>query len=132
MRIGGNIPKPWFFPVPILSLGEYQEFQGRTFRLAPPLHVWISAATCAAQEAGIKPGAIIGGSMQKNVCMARWMAWKRLLDSNPRYSLAGLARVSGWHHTTIMYGMRRLAGEGPNYKRPKPMNDKKSSTNDIS
>lgn len=112
-QVAGNVPRPMCHPIEIISLSEFQKHQGKTFRLAPPNRVWIAAARQAAREAGVRPSLVLGDCRSRNACRARWVAWKRILDGNPRYSIAGLARVAGWDHSSILYAMRRLAGELP-------------------
>lgn len=70
---------------------------------------WIGAATQAALEAGIYPQWVLGTGSTRRVSRARWKAWKMLLDSNPDFTLAGVGRASGYDHTSVRYGLRRLA-----------------------
>lgn len=76
--------------------------------VTPSRTTWIATAATVAREEGIPVGAIVGGGQTKPVWRARWKAWKAVLDKNADYSVAGLARISGWHHTTILSGLRRL------------------------
>ena len=70
---------------------------------------WIGVARAVAQDAQIEPALILGGSKLKRPVRARWKAWRKLLADYPEYSIAGLARTSGYHHTTILSGLRRLS-----------------------
>lgn len=69
---------------------------------------WIAAATRAALAAGINPTHVMRGSCQRSHVRARWAAWKAILDQNPNYSIKGLSVVSGFDHSTLLHGMKRL------------------------
>lgn len=77
---------------------------------APTDGEWIGAAMAEGELAGVNYKRILGGDRQAPVALARWKAFKRILDEYPNYSVAGLARTSGYHHSTVMYGIRRLEG----------------------
>lgn len=70
---------------------------------------WIQAATTEAAQAGVRVGDVLAGDRRRGPCVARWRAWKRVLDSNPRYSVIGLARTSGFDHSTLISALRRLS-----------------------
>lgn len=80
----------------------------RKERHEPPDVVWIAAATEAAREGRLSPGKVLSGDKQPKYCEARWRAWKSVLAIDPVYSVGGLARVSGWNHTSILAGLKRL------------------------
>jgi hypothetical protein len=63
--------------------------------------------------------AVIGPIYKRKVCTARWKAWKDVLGQNPNYSIAGLGRVSGWNHASIIWGIRRLEGAPARARNPK-------------
>ena len=90
--------------IPVLSLSE---------ATAPTQGEWIGVVNECAAAAGIEPSAILGGSRHRPVGRARWQAFKTLLDRYPNYSIAGLARTSGFHHSSILYGLSRFAGTTP-------------------
>jgi len=75
----------------------------------PSIGEWTGAAIQEAQDAGLPPGAILGWKTRKAVCRARWKAWRRVLALSPEYSVKGLSRTCGWHHSTILSGLKRLA-----------------------
>lgn len=120
LAIATNVERPMCHLIEILSLSEFQKHQGRTFRLAPPNRIWIAAARQAAQEANVPLKHVLGGSKSTKAATARWKAWASLIEANPRYSIAGIARVSGWHHASVLYAMRRLKGEAPESARRAP------------
>lgn len=77
----------------------------------PPRVAWIKAATIAARNAGLSYDEVIGGRTHA-AAQARWEAYAAILEKYPRVSLAGLGRVSGYHHATIMHGLLRRRGAG--------------------
>lgn len=74
----------------------------------PTSDEWIQAASVEAAQAGVRVGDVLAGDRRPGPCVARWRAWKRVLDSNPRYSIIGVARISGFDHSTIIVSQRRL------------------------
>lgn len=76
----------------------------------PSLAEWRLAALARAKEAKLPVSAILGTNRTKIASTARWKAFKDLLDSNPEYSIKGVADVTGWDHTLLLYAMKRLAG----------------------
>lgn len=76
----------------------------------PPQEIWTAAATQAATEAGVPLAQVVGPFKNRKAATARWRAWKHVLDQNPQYSIAGLGRASGWDHSSIIWGLRRLGG----------------------
>lgn len=74
----------------------------------PPASEWIRVATQCAILAGACPKRVISGERTGALSRVRWRAFRHLLDSNPNWSAAGLGRVSGFDHTSILRGMRRL------------------------
>lgn len=100
----------------------------RRLRFEPSFEEWHRAALDEARKAKVPLRLVISGNKlpavpveygriceeQRRACLerqkaivARWKAWRRLKD-NPRYSLAGIGRATGWHHTSIMHGLDRL------------------------
>lgn len=80
----------------------------RIERTEPSTEAWMAAATLAANEAGVRPSELVGPSKRKSLGPPRWRAWRSVLDSYPHVSIAGLSRVSGFHHVSIIYGLGRL------------------------
>lgn len=74
----------------------------------PPAEEWIRLATESAKEHGVHPDHVLSGKPSRRASWARWKAWQRILDSNPRYSIAGVGRVSGHCHSTIIKGLRQV------------------------
>lgn len=71
---------------------------------------WIAAATEQAKLAEIHPSLLLGGCRKHKVARARWAAFKQVLDNNPRLSIKRLAETSGFDHTSILHGLKRLSG----------------------
>ena len=69
---------------------------------------WLGAATRAALASGINVKHVLSGSRQRAHVRARWRAWKALLDGNPQFSMKGVAAISGFDHTSVMNGLKRL------------------------
>ena len=77
-------------------------------RICVPGSLWVRIATQEAFKAGVKPSLVLGTSYQKPVREARWKAWRRILESNPKFSVKSLASVCGYHHTTIATAIQRM------------------------
>lgn len=71
---------------------------------------WVATATRKAQEARIPASHVLGGAKHRKAVKARWEAWRDILDGNRDYSINGVATVSGFDHTSILHGMKRLGG----------------------
>lgn len=76
---------------------------------------WIGVVQSVSEATGIAIGPILSGSRLRKVTHARWLAFKTILEAHPEYTIAGLARTSGFHHSSIMHGLSRLAGALPNH-----------------
>lgn len=48
------------------------------------------------------------GSRRLSVSVARWRAFQTILRDHPEVSIAGLSRVAGFHHSSILHGLARL------------------------
>ncbi len=81
--------------------------------ITPSKATWLAAASIAASEAGAGLVGVLAGSKLPKDIKARWAAFKIVLDANPAYSKIGLARTSGFHHSSIIYALRRLDGRSP-------------------
>lgn len=78
-----------------------------------PPSLWTRVALQEAALAGVSLAKVTSGSLDERAVWARRKAWKRILDANQGtagISTASLAKVSGFSHTTILWGLRRLAG----------------------
>lgn len=73
-----------------------------------PAELWQASALREAVRARIPLEAVTGRALEWGAVLARWRAWKRVLDADPDYSVLSLAKVSGFDHTTILYAMKRL------------------------
>lgn len=89
-------------------LEAYQ--RARYGAVEPPKWLWIAVATDEAFKAGLDPEDIIDGYKGHKAARCRWRAWRRLLDMPEGYTVSGVGRITGWSHTDILYGMRRLRG----------------------
>lgn len=78
--------------------------------LSPSKDEWVQIASQKAREARIRPSDVLAGCRYPAAVRARWEAWDEVLGLNPHYSIAGVARVSGFDHTTILNGLSRLRG----------------------
>jgi hypothetical protein len=80
----------------------------------PDDFAWIMAAYKCARDFGVQPSLVIGDHWtrhDRNLIRARWTAWQLVLDTFPHVSAAGLGRVSGFDHTTILRAMEILRSE---------------------
>lgn len=84
-----------------LASGKYAQ------RYEPSKQEWIAAATLAAQEGRVSPSDVMAGVIRPNITAARWRAWKALLEANPKLSVAGVARVSGFDHSSLLHSFRK-------------------------
>ena len=73
----------------------------------PPEHEWLATASQIAQEANIRPASVVGWDMSRQASQARWKAWAAMLQSG-KYTIAGIARTSGVHHTSILHAMKKM------------------------
>ena len=76
-------------------------------KVRPPKYVWLQYATEAAVAADIHPERVLTHCRDKASTRARWAAWAAILATG-RYTVAGLAKVCGWHHTSILYGLKMI------------------------
>lgn len=80
----------------------------RKERFQPTDEEWHRIASEEAAKANIRIAHVVGPSNVRAHAQARWRAWRRILDENPHCSIAGVARVSGWDHTSLLSGLKRL------------------------
>jgi hypothetical protein len=73
----------------------------------PSLHEWHSAAQRASLAASVPIGDIMSPKRVRAVVRARWLAFRYLRESGCSYP--GIGQVTGFDHTTILSGLRRLA-----------------------
>ncbi len=85
----------------------------RRGQVTPTFAEWVAIASEMAQEAGIRRCDLLGPNHSKAVFPVRWRAWRAMKDRNPRYSVAGIGRVSGFDATSVRYGLMRLAESAP-------------------
>lgn len=57
---------------------------------------------------GVDPEAVRGPRGRRTIYHARWEAWREL--AQPGVSIASIARAWPCDHTSILYGLWRLAG----------------------
>ena len=75
----------------------------------PSPAIWIETASRHATAARIAPREVLAGYKSWPHVHARWRAWREILETYPRLSQAGVARISGFDHTTLRSGLLRLA-----------------------
>jgi hypothetical protein len=78
--------------------------------IIPSAKVWIRVASEEAVAAGLDPVRLMAGDKARPYVKARWRAWARLREENPRYSLIGIGRRTGHDHSSVRYGLLRLRG----------------------
>jgi hypothetical protein len=82
----------------------------------PSKQEWIWEASLMAAKHGVTLSAILSGNRARGPAQARWEAFEATLTRYPHCSIAGLGRISGFHHATILNGLRRLrAGIRPHH-----------------
>lgn len=75
---------------------------------APTQGEWIGTVSRLAAEARLHPSLILAGSKGKCHSMVRAKAWRAILDENPHYTVAGVARISGHDHSTLCVALKKL------------------------
>lgn len=71
----------------------------------PSTEVWVETVRQESERVGAPfPRSL--ASIRGRCALARWRAFERL---SREYSLAGIGRVSGFDHTSVIHGLRRLA-----------------------
>lgn len=78
----------------------------------PSQPYWFKMAFWAAWEGRVRFNEVVGHCRKKRASRARWRAWRAILDTG-HYSVLGVARTTGFDHTSILYAMKRLNGAGP-------------------
>lgn len=85
----------------------------------PSLREWHSAALRASLAASIPIGDIMSLKRARPVVRARWLAFRYLRESGCSYP--GIGQVTGFDHSTVIHGIRRLSA-GPKLKAKPPSN----------
>lgn len=67
---------------------------------------WIALASDAALAADLPLDDVLGRARGRKVTLARWQAWKAGRAAG--YCIAGIGAASGFHHTSVLFGLRRL------------------------
>lgn len=93
------------FPLPRTRCGNPGP---RMHKTEPSRESWIDAATGAAAAFGLRPSDVLGGKLGAKYAKARSIAWQAVLEAFPKVSVAGLARVSGYNHTSILSSIGTL------------------------
>lgn len=76
---------------------------------APTQGEWIGTVSRLAAEARLHPSLILAGSKGRCHSLVRAKAWRAILDENPHYTVAGVAKISGHDHTTLLSALKKLA-----------------------
>lgn len=92
-----------------VDLGLPRPFVGGRYQ--PPLELWLEIARSEAVKASVRPCDVIGGSLYPKHVRARWAAFRRIKDENPRFSVKGIATVAGFHHASLFHAFRKLRAE---------------------
>lgn len=85
----------------------------RLKKCEPTPEMWIAIAKKHADDAKVSVSELLAGRRPQQIVIARWKAWREILETNRDISVSGLARVSGFDHTTILLGLKRLQGASP-------------------
>lgn len=105
-----------------LDMAEHQRrLRGRVKTKSVPYSVWWLVAREEAKNGRVPCLAVVGHSRHWAAVLTRWRSWKRVLDSDADYSIASLATISGFDHTTILHGLKRLADGACEHDRPTAM-----------
>lgn len=73
----------------------------------PDPQAWIDAVHEALKEnPSLKEVKVLAGDRRAKYAQVRWRAWKTLRTAG--YSVFGIAVISGFDHTTVLHGLRRL------------------------
>lgn len=94
-----------------MGLPRKTERPSREPKMEPPTEAWFDFASEEARKLNCRPADVLGPSKRRRHVVARWRAWHALKQAYPYCSVAGIARVTGYDHTTIRYGIRRLLKE---------------------
>lgn len=82
---------------------------------------WRRMASIEANSRGLCPVRLLAGDKHRVFVTARWHVWRELYVGG--CSFASIARASGFDHTTIMHGLRRLRGESADAGRKSLVSD---------
>lgn len=80
----------------------------RTYDKAPSKELWIETVRTFAAERGISLTDALAGRRHRPYVLARMKAWRAILARPEGYSIMGVARRSGFDHTTILHSQKRL------------------------
>jgi hypothetical protein len=79
---------------------------------APTPEEWTAFAAEQAVIAGLPVSHVLGGFRYHAATRARARAWQAALDTG-NWSGLGIAKTSGFHHTSIIYALRLLKKNDP-------------------
>lgn len=74
--------------------------------ITPPLILWRAVAIVEAAQGGVLASEVMSRELNRKVCKARFMAWRRLREMG--YGLSGIGRRTGRDHTSVLYGIRSV------------------------
>lgn len=74
----------------------------------PSQEQWISVVKEHARDRRISAREVLCGNRHRPFVYTRWMAFKTILERFPNLSVLGVAKVSGFDHTAILHGLKRL------------------------
>lgn len=76
-------------------------------RRHPPKETWIALVTDESSALGVDPVPVLAGVPGELLSRIRWRAWRRAQSLG--FSVHGIGVVSGFDHTSVRYGISRLA-----------------------
>lgn len=88
----------------LLSIPQKSELRDKP---RPSLSRYHAYAQREALAAGLPLADVMGRSQKRAAAVARWRVWRALRNEGASYP--GIAASSGFDHSTILYGIRRLA-----------------------
>lgn len=74
----------------------------------PSKEAWTEIAAEKAALCRVSPREVLCGALRRPAVHARWYAFQALFQRHPHVSLYGAAKISGFDHTAIMHGLKRL------------------------
>lgn len=77
----------------------------------PTFDDWVAAASARASAADIQLTSVLNGDRALISCRARALAWQDLTRMGKRWSYSGIARVSGYHSSSVSLALKALSGE---------------------
>ena len=77
----------------------------------PSKERWVKAVLANSEAMGVDPMTVLARSRGKMPTAVRWAAWAEL-EAEGKYSVSGIAKTSGYDHTSVIWALRNV-GRGP-------------------